>query len=298
MVRCRDIARAVALLIFLASFAAGGSAAHSANVDLPQVGQPGKDVMWVPTPEKAVARMLVMAQVGPGDFVIDLGSGDGRIVIMAAKRFGARALGVELNPELVRISEQRAKQAGVQDRARFEVRDIFQTDLSSATVVTLYLLNELNMRLRPALLKLAPGTRIVAHAFDMGEWEADQFDGTTASSLRLWIVPAQVAGRWEWSLAAGGRSRPVEMDVNQQFQRVSGVVSVGELRLRLRNPRLRGDQLEFTLLEQQRADRGVRYDYAGRVHGDRIEGDVVINEGNERLRWVASREAQARDHKP
>ena len=263
-----------------------------AGQDAPQVGQPGKDVVWVPTPEKAVERMLLMAQVGSSDFLIDLGSGDGRIVIMAAQRFGARALGVDLNPELVRLSEQRAKQSGVSKLARFEVRDMFQTDLKEATVITLYLLNELNLKLRPSLLKLAPGTRIVANAFDMGEWEADQLDDTTASLLRLWIVPARVAGTWIWSLESGGRMRRLEMDLNQQFQRVSGVVSVEQQRLRLRDARLRGDDLRFTLLEQQRADHGVRYDYAGRVFDDRIEGEVVINEGRNRLRWVATRKPQ------
>lgn len=285
----RDIARACAVSLYFVAVAPCASAAQTPGQDAPQVGQPGKDVVWVPTPEKAVERMLLMAQVGPSDFVIDLGSGDGRIVIMAAQRFGARALGVDLNPDLVRLSEQRAKQAGVSRLARFEMRDIFQTDLRQATVITLYLLNELNLRLRPSLLKLAPGTRIVANAFDMGEWEADQVDDTTASLLRLWIVPARVAGTWGWALESGGRVRRLEMDLNQQFQRVNGVVSFEQQRLRLRDARLHGDGLRFTLLEQQRADHGVRYDYAGRVYDDRIEGEVVINESSNRLRWVAMR---------
>ena len=287
----RDFAHGVALSLLLGWIAACGAAAQPAGGE-PTIGQPGKDVIWVPTPEKAVERMLTIAQVGPEDYVIDLGSGDGRVVIMAAQRFKARGLGVDLNPELVRVSEQRAKQAGVSERVRFEVRDIFQTDLSAATVVTLYLLTELNLRLRPSLLKLAPGTRIVAHAFDMGEWEADQLDDTTASLLRLWIVPARVAGTWSWSLESGGRSRRLEVDLNQQFQRVSGVVSVEQQRLRLRDAALRGDHLRFTLLEQQRADHGVRYDYAGRVRDDRIEGEVVINEGAKRMRWTATRVAE------
>ena len=280
--------------LFLVSIASCGTAAHAAAAqDAAQVGQPGKDVVWVPTPEKAVERMLVMAQVGRSDFVIDLGSGDGRIVIMAAQRFGARALGVDLNADLVKLSEQRAKQAGVSGLARFEVRDLFQTDLKQASVITLYLLNELNLRLRQRLLSLAPGTRIVANAFDMGDWEADELDDTTVSVLRLWIVPARVAGTWSWSLDTGGRSRRLEMALDQRYQRVSGVVSVEQQRLRLRDARLRGDDLRFTLVEQQRADRGVRYDYAGRVYEDRIEGDVVINEGSSRLRWIAMRNPRA-----
>ena len=285
----REIARAAALLLLCALIAAVRAVAQSTVPDGPQVGQRGKDVIWVPSTERAAERMLAMAQVGPDDLVIDLGSGDGRIVIMAAQRFGARALGVELNPELVKLSEQRAKQAGVAARARFELRDIFETDLKPATVVTLYLLSELNLRLRPSLLRLAPGTRIVANAFDMGEWEADQFDDTTPSLLRLWIVPARVSGHWRWSLATGSRMRQLEMELNQQFQRVSGVVSSDQQHMRLRDARLRGDDLRFTVLEQQRADVAVRYDYAGRVYEDRIEGEVVINESNNRMRWTATR---------
>ena len=282
------VARAGALVLLLCSIAGLASAQSSVHTT-PQVGQPGKDVVWVPTPERAVERMLAMAQVGPNDFVIDLGSGDGRIVIMAAQRFGARGLGVELNPELVRLSAERAKRAGVADRATFVQRDMFETDLRPATVITLYLLNELNLRLRPRLLQLAPGTRIVANAFDMGEWEADQLDDSTISLLRLWIVPARVAGNWRWSLDVGGRSRQLEMELNQQFQRVSGVVSVEQQRLRLRNTRLNSDELRFTIIESQRADHSVRYDYAGRVHDERIEGEVVVNETNNRRRWVATR---------
>ena len=286
--RIRDRARAAVVSLLCVSLA-GAASAHAAGLNAPQVGQPGKDVVWVPTPEKAVERMLLMAQVGPNDFVMDLGSGDGRIVIMAAQRFGARALGVELNPELVKLSAERAKRAGVSDRATFVQRDMFETDLRPATVITLYLLNELNLRLRPRLLELAPGTRIVANAFDMGEWEPDQLDDSTASLLRLWIVPARVAGSWRWSLDVGGRSRQLEMDLDQQFQRVSGVISVDRQRLRLRNARLKGDDLRFTIIESQRASQGVRYDYAGRVRDDRIEGEVVVNESSDRQHWVAER---------
>ena len=288
-----------AALLLLCGSIAGAVSAQSSGHRAPRVGQPGKDVVWVPTPERAVERMLAMAQVGPGDFVIDLGSGDGRIVIMAAQRFGARALGVELDAELVRLSGERAKQAGVSDRVTFVQRDLFETDLRPGTVITLYLLNELNLRLRPRLLTLAPGTRIVANSFDMGEWEADQLDDGTASLLRLWIVPARIEGTWRWLLDVGGRSRQLEMELNQQFQRVSGVISVEQQRLRLRNARLRSDELRFTIVESQRADQSVRYDYAGRVLDDRIEGEVVINESNNRLRWVAARVSPgAADRKP
>lgn len=287
----RDIVHAATALFFaLATLtAAFGVVAQPAEPYTPEIGQPGKDVIWVPTSEQAVERMLAMARIGPSDFVIDLGSGDGRIVIMAAQRFGARGIGVDLNPDMVKLSEHRAKQVGVSDRARFYVRDIFKTDLKQASVVTMYLLTELNLRLRPSLLKLAPGTRIVANAFDMGEWEADEFDTSTASSLRLWIVPASVAGTWTWSLTANGGSQRVELDMNQQFQRLSGVVKMGQQRLRLRDAKLRGSELSFVVLDQQSAANGVRYAYSGRVQGESIEGEVIINAGKQRLRWMATR---------
>jgi SAM-dependent methyltransferase len=259
----------------------------------PEIGQAGKDVIWVPTPQRAVERMLALAKVGPDDYIIDLGSGDGRIVITAAYKHGAQGFGVDLNPDMVKLSQYRARRAGVSERAKFYVRDIFETDLAAASVVTLYLLPELNMKLRSKLLQLAPGTRIVANAFDMGEWEADEFDAETASALRLWIVPARVAGQWSWAVRIDGQARSFELEMNQQFQRISGLVSSGKQRLRLRDPRLRGAELRFTLLEEQRAGLGVRYDYSGRVKGDAIEGELSMNEGEKRLRWVATRRARA-----
>lgn len=255
----------------------------------PQVGQAGKDVIWVPTAERAVAKMLSLARVRADDRVIDLGCGDGRIVIAAAKLHGAHGLGVDLNPDLVQLAKSRAAQAGVADRTQFHVQDIFKTDLRSASVVTLYLLPELNVRLRPSLLALAPGTRIVANAFDMGEWEADEVDTSTASILRLWIVPAKVAGSWRLPVRHEGRTVDARVEMNQQFQRVTGLVSFGEHRLRMRNVTLRGDQLSFVLLQQQRADYGVRMDYTGRVKGDRIEGEMTSSETNRPVRWVAAR---------
>jgi SAM-dependent methyltransferase len=264
-------------------------AAMAAGQFEPHVGQAGKDVIWVPTAERAVAKMLALAQVRADDMVIDLGCGDGRIVIAAAKSHGARGVGVDLNPEMVQLAKTRAVQAGVSDRTRFHVEDIFKTDLRSASVVALYLLPELNLRLRPSLLGLAPGTRIVANAFDMGEWEADEVDTSTASILRLWIVPAKVAGSWRIPLHYEGRTVQARLDMNQQFQRVTGLVSFGEHRLRMRNVTLRGDHLSFVLLHQQRADYGIRMDYTGRVTGGRIEGKMTSSETDRPLRWAAVR---------
>jgi SAM-dependent methyltransferase len=273
--------------------AAVSAARDGAQPYTPQIGQAGKDVIWVPTPQRAVERMLTLAKVGPDDFLVDLGSGDGRIVITAAQKYGATGFGVDLNPDMVELSRHRARQAGLADRARFYVRDIFDTDLTGATVVTLYLLPELNVRLRPKLLALAPGTRIVANAFDMGEWEADVFDTETASALRLWIVPARVAGAWSWTEQRNGRTRRIELELNQQFQRVSGVASIGQQRLRIRHARLEGARLRFSLLEEQRAGYGVRSDYSGRVEGDVIEGEVGTSENEKPLRWHATRRRSA-----
>jgi len=284
----RDIARASGAVFAAVAVFASASALAAENF-APKVGQPGKDVIWVPTPERAVERMLALAHVGPDDFLIDLGSGDGRIVIAAAQRRGARGYGVDLNPDLVHLAEQRARQAGVSERVKFSVSDIFETDLRSASVITLYLLPELNMRLRPALLKLRPGTRIVANAFDLGEWEADAIDTSTASMLRLWVVPAPVTGRWSWSLQSNGKAQHFELDINQQFQRISGVVTLGQQRLRLRDPKLQGDAISFVLLEQQRANYGVRTDYFGRVKGNRIEGEVTSSETGKPMKWIAVR---------
>jgi len=284
----RDFAH-IAAALAIACFSLLPATGQAAEPYKPEVGQAGKDVIWVPTPQRAVDRMLEMAKVGPDDYLIDLGSGDGRIVITAAQRYGIQGFGVDLNPDMVRLSEYRAQQAKVADRAKFYVRDIFQTDFKRATVITMYLLTELNLRLRPELLKLTPGTRIVSNAFDMGEWEPDEFDTSTASSLRLWIVPARVAGVWVWSIKQPGLARHFELDMNQQFQRVSGVVRTGQQRLRLRDARLRGDQISFVLLEQQRVDHGVRYDYSGRVKGNTIEGEMTASDSTARHRWTASR---------
>lgn len=280
-----------AAFVFLVVCAATHAIAADAPADiepsfLPKVGQEGKDVMWVPTPQKAVDRTLEMARVGQDDFVIDLGSGDGRIVITAAKQFGASGFGVDLNPDMVKLSEHRARQFGVEGRAKFYVRDIFKTDLSRASVIATYLLPELNIRLRLQLLKLALGTRIVTHAFDMGEWEADETDTSTLSMLRLWIVPARVAGTWSGTFQHAGQNKPFEPEINQQFQRLSGLVRIGPLRTRLRDPKLRGDEISFVALDEQRTGTGVRYDFTGRVKGGATDGEVTASDGKERMKWT------------
>ncbi|MGB7587638.1 MAG: class I SAM-dependent methyltransferase, partial [Solirubrobacterales bacterium] len=189
----------------------------------PEVGQSGKDVVWVPSPQDLVNKMLDMAKATPRDYVIDLGSGDGRTVITAAKR-GVRALGIEFNPDMVALSRRNAAKAGVGDKASFVEADIFKSDLSRATVVTMFLLTELNLRLRPTILSLKPGTRVVSNTFRMGEWEPDQtieLGCDTYCTAYLWIVPARVEGQWQTSRG--------ELALKQEFQKVSGTLKSGNV---------------------------------------------------------------------
>src|SRR2546429_5705669 len=224
------LVRTLALLAALAlPFAA------SAQKFEPQVGQAGKDVIWVPTPDEVVERMLTMAQLGPSDFHMDLGSGDGKIVIAAAKR-GAKALGIEYNPDMVKVAQDNAQKAGVSDRASFRRADIFQTDFSQATVITLYLLPALNMKLRPLILSMKPGTRVVSHSFTMEDWEADEISSMDGRRAYFWMVPANVNGGW--ALETGGEK--AELSFEQRFQKIEGTVGLGHSQGGLRDARLRG----------------------------------------------------------
>jgi SAM-dependent methyltransferase len=180
----------------------------------PQVGQDGKDVIWVPTPDSLIKAMLTTAQVTPRDMVVDLGSGDGRIAIAAARDFGARAHGIEYNPDMVMLALRTAVKEGVGTKVTFETADIFQSDFSRATVVTLYLLPSLNLKLRDTLLKMKPGTRVVSHAFDMGDWTPDQTITTDDATGFFWVVPADAAGRWAFEI---GNERFVTT-LTQRFQ--------------------------------------------------------------------------------
>jgi len=235
----------------------------------PSVGQAGKDVIWVPTPDFLVERMLQMAQVGPKDYVVDLGSGDGRTVILAAKKFRARSLGVEFNPKMVELARRNAEKEGVADTAKFVEGDIFAFDFSRATVVTLYLLDELNLRLRPRLLAMRPGTRIVSHEFDMGEWHPDEATIVNDHPARLWVVPAKVEGDWKLAYDVGAPVGAV-LRFKQAFQHVEGMIVSSVVRLGLREPRLRGDRIEFGLVDF----RGVMHQFSGRVRGRVISGTV------------------------
>jgi len=246
----------------------------------PQVGQAGKDVIWVPTPEDLVERMLRMAQTTPNDFVVDLGSGDGRTVIAAAKKFGARSMGVEYNPDMVDLSNKSAAREGVTAKAKFIRGDIFETDFSQATVVTMYLLPGLNLKLRPRILDMKPGTRVVSHQFNMDDWQPDETTNLDGRRAYLWIVPAKVQGSWRIQSGADAW----DLNLEQKYQVLEGSVRLGQLQVGLREPRLVGDRISFVFVDNA----GVRREFSGRVNGSSIEGTVKSDSGPE-SRWTASR---------
>jgi len=234
----------------------------------PQVGQDGKDVIWVPSPQALVDKMLDMAKVTPKDYVIDLGSGDGRTVITAAKR-GAKALGIEYNPEMVELSKRNAAKEGVSEKASFMKADLFETDFSQAQVITMFLLPSINMKLRPKLLNLKPGTRIVSNTFDMEDWKPDQ-DATVENctnwcTAHLWIVPAKVDGNW--------KTPQGDLTIKQSFQNITGTLKNGSTVTPI-NGKLNGTQITFTAGSTQ---------YTGNVNGNAIEG------AGGSAKWTASR---------
>jgi 16S rRNA G966 N2-methylase RsmD len=247
------------------------------------------DVVYVPTPQVVVDEMLRMAKVGANDYIIDLGSGDGRIVITAAKRYGARGFGVDLDTYLLKIANENAKKEGVADRARFVEQNLFQTDLTPATVVSTYLLPEMNAQLRPKLLALKPGTRVVVHDYSMGEWDPDEektlivpekvVGDPGKSYVYLYIVPALAAGRWESQIAVSGKPVPYQFNFEQNFQLVHGTVRVGDRDVKLPQIRIAGEQIAFKL-DLPVAGKPVTHQFRGRISGGEIEGNVTLNDGS------------------
>jgi SAM-dependent methyltransferase len=240
----------------------------------PQVGQAGKDVVWVPTPQVLVEKMLDLAKVTPQDVVVDLGSGDGRNIIAAARR-GARARGVEFNPDMVALSTQAARDAGVEGRATFVQGDMFAADFSDATVLALFLLPDNLDKLRDKFAALKPGTRIVVNTFGINDWEPEvieKIEGDCASwcTAMLYIVPAQVGGTWR--LPQG------ELMLNQSAQKLSGTLSVGGKSVPINSGKVLGDQISFSVAGAQ---------YTGRINGTRIEGVSIT--GNAKQNWTATR---------
>ncbi len=241
---------------------------------VPEVGQPGKDVVWVPTPQELVDTMLSIAGVTPDDYIIDLGSGDGRTVISAAKR-GARAVGIEYNPDMVELSRKNAELEGVSQKTQFIETDLFEYDLSGATVITMFLLPEINLKLRPKLLDLKPGTRIVSNTFTMAEWEPD-YEVTTDDNWNswnnalMWIIPAKVDGTWKLGEDL--------LTINQEFQMIYGKLTSGQRNSNINDGRLHGDEITFRINDSL---------YTGRVSGDKMEGTVRDAAGEKK--WTAIR---------
>lgn len=260
---------AIALSILFTSACAQAQSGKSEYQ--PQVGQEGKDVIWVPTPQSLVDKMLDMGKVTAKDYLIDLGSGDGRTVITAAKR-GTKALGIEYNPDMVELSKRNAAKEGVTDKASFTKADLFESDFSQATVITMFLLPDINLKLRPKILNLKPGTRIVSNSFTMGDWSSDDTviakDGCISyCTAYLWIVPAKVEGNWQ--LADG------ELTLKQTYQMISGTLKSGGNTVQIANGKLNGDQITFNAGGSL---------YTGRVTSSGMEG--TISSGGD---WKASR---------
>jgi hypothetical protein len=259
----------IALLLLGGLQAHGQSQREACERDFkPSTGQPGKDVVWVPTNDALVTRMLEMAKVTSNDLVYDLGAGDGKIAVAAAKQFGATAVGVEYNPEMAKLGQCLVRAEGVSNKVKIIQGDIFETDFTAATVVTLYLLPELNLRLRPTLLKMKPGTRVVSHSFLMDDWQPDESSVSEAGAAYLWIVPAQVAGNWTFEQQGGKDS--FNLTLEQTFQKLTG--SVGAAKDELMNGKVAGSQLNLTFSE-----RDVHTRLKGRSTGNRIVAQVTRN---------------------
>jgi len=268
--KATSFARIWFLLLILSLIAVSGESRAASQEYQPQVGQEGKDVVWVPTPQELVDKMLDMAKLTPKDFLIDLGSGDGRTVITAAKR-GSKALGIEYNPDMVELSKRNAAKERVSDKTSFVKADLFESDFSQAQVITMFLLPSINIKLRPKILDLKPGTRIVSNSFDMEDWKADQTETVPGCNnwctALLWIVPAKVEGTWK--LPEG------ELSLKQTFQMISGTLRSGNTTVQITNGKLNGDQISFSAGEAQ---------YTGRVNGNAIEGTLKSG-----AKWSAAR---------
>jgi len=235
----------------------------------PARGQPGKDVMWLPTPDELMFRLFDVAGLSAADLVYDLGAGDGRVAIAAARRHGARAIGIEYDARLAHHAQRNAERAGLADRVRIIQGDIFKEDFSGASVLTLYLLDELNQQLRPTILRMKPGTRVVSNSFAMGDWEPDRVIEVGQHTGYFWRVPAQVGGRWRVEWPQHGPS--VVIDIKQRYQRLSGqVVADGSARP-LFGLEIDGDQLSFRWVDESDALRAVRVT----VRGNQFEGRIV-----------------------
>ncbi len=284
----RPLRRLAAAAVLLLALPSGAPAAEL---------HPHAHVPFVPTPPAVVDAMLDLARLRPEDYVIDLGSGDGRIIIAAAKKYGARGFGVEIDQNLVAEARREARRQGVAERAQFLDENLFVTALDRATVITMYLYRGLMLQLRPRLFEqLKPGARIVSHDFDMDLWQPDarvtipvpdKPYGPPSSEVYLWIIPANAAGAWQWRVGAGAAAADYEVNLSQTFQALEGGATVNGRPGRLENGRMRGDEIRF-MLTVELDGLPVQQEFGGRVSGDAIIGKVRLAGGGE-LDWKATR---------
>jgi hypothetical protein len=282
-------------LVLVASLATGAALAQEKDLDTP----------YVQTPQVVVDKMLEIAKVGADDYVIDLGSGDGRMVITAATKYGARGFGVDLDRRLVELSNRNAIKAGVAKRAVFYERNLFETDVSAANVLTIYLLPDVNLAIRARLLAtLKPGTRIVSHDYGMGEWPPDLELEMAApgkkvgigekSKVFYWVVPGLAAGKWRWQVKRDGKAGDYELMLNQNFQKLDGTLTVAGRPAKLEKPVLSGEQISFTAVAGEGAG-AARYEFSGRIFNHAIEGTMRASPGGktgvqpQELPWSATR---------
>ena len=268
----QSIRRALSTFIFV-SFAVCWLQACSVlqpETYVPQRGQMGKDVMWLPTSDDLVLKMLDAAKVGPNDDLVDLGAGDGKIPIAAARQFGARAWGIEYNKDLAALAQRNAQRAGVAERVRIVHGDIFKEDFSKATVVTMYLLEELNAQLRPTILAMKPGTRVLSNTFSMGDWEPDQVIRVTNGTGYFWTVPANVAGLWTLSGLDEKGSATLKLD--QNFQRIGGTLTLQGKTQNLLGARMEGSALHFSFINADGLLKAVKVLVNGQVFSGEVTG--------------------------
>jgi SAM-dependent methyltransferase len=223
--------------------------------------EPALDVVYVPTPQPVVDKMLELAKVTKDDYVIDLGSGDGRIPITAAKEYGAKAFGIDLNPQRIQEASENLKKEKLEDKVTFKEGNLFEQDLGEADVITMYLLTSINLKLRPELLKLDPGTRVVSHAFDMGDWEPDQKETVDGKSVYFWVVPARVDGGWKMTSKDGAE---IALQIEQKYQGFTGTARMADKSMDVTDGKLMGEEISFKIDGQS---------YVGKVEGDAIKGD-------------------------
>jgi SAM-dependent methyltransferase len=257
------------------------SVSQPATPPTPEFGQVSKDSVWVTTPERMIRRMLQLADTTKDDVVLDLGAGDGRIPIYAAKHFGARGIAVELEENLVQVARQAAAREGVSQRVQVIRQDLFDADLSPATVLALYISPGAMQRLKPRLLKLAPGTRIVSHQFDLGDWEHDEKVEVEGRIAYLWVVPASIAGSWRVTIPG----QDFQLRLDQRYQAIKGSAAREAKELPVLGARVRGTEIRFTTFDRD----GTSRHYTGRLEGGRLSGQSDAGLGIAPLAWTAVR---------